>query len=73
MSGEKLTTSVAVCTCNGEKYIAEQIHSIINQSVKPNQIVVSDDCSTDKTIEIVKRVLSESGIDIKVYATEVLK
>ena len=63
MSGEKLTTSVAVCTCNGEKYIAEQIHSIINQSVKPNQIVVSDDCSTDKTIEIVKRVLSESGID----------
>ena len=63
MSGKKLTASVAICTCNGEKYIADQIKSILKQSIKPDQIAVSDDCSTDNTIEIVKRVLSESGID----------
>ncbi len=55
--------SVALCTYNGRKYVIEQLHSIINQSIKPTQIVVSDDGSTDGTVDIVKEYLSDKGIN----------
>lgn len=58
-----MTTSVAVCTYNGEKYIEEQLNSIIQQSIKPNQIVISDDNSSDNTVEIAKEILEKSGIN----------
>ena len=46
--------SVALCTFNGEKFIREQLESILNQSFKVDEIVVSDDASTDKTVNIIK-------------------
>lgn len=50
--------SVAMCTFNGEKYIKEQIESIINQSLVPDEIVICDDCSKDNTINIIKETLA---------------
>lgn len=58
----KLNYSVALCTYNGTKYVIEQLDSIINQTVPPTQIVVSDDGSTDSTKEIVDKYLSNKGI-----------
>lgn len=49
--------SVAMCTFNGEKYIKEQIESIINQSLIPDEIVICDDCSKDNTVNIIKETL----------------
>ena len=46
--------SVAMTTYNGEKYIRKQIESILNQSMKVDEIIVCDDGSTDKTVEILK-------------------
>lgn len=46
--------SVAMTTYNGEKYVRKQIESILNQSMKVDEIIVCDDGSTDKTIEILK-------------------
>ena len=46
--------SVALASYNGEKYIKEQLESILNQSVQVDEIVVSDDGSKDSTVEIVK-------------------
>ena len=63
MSSDSITTSVAICTCNGAKYIADQLKSILNQSIKPNQIVISDDNSTDNTVEIADRILAHSNIE----------
>lgn len=57
-----MTISVGVCTHNGAKYIEEQLNSIISQTVQPDEIVLSDDNSTDDTIAIAERVLSSSGI-----------
>ena len=50
--------SVAMCTYNVEKYIQEQLESIIYQSVPPDEIVICDDCSNDATLEIVKDILN---------------
>lgn len=44
--------SVALCTYNGEKFLKTQLESILNQTVKVNEIIVCDDLSTDKTKEI---------------------
>jgi glycosyltransferase involved in cell wall biosynthesis len=57
-----LTVSVAMCTHNGGLFIEEQLRSILDQSKPPAQIVVSDDASTDDTIERVKRTIAGSDI-----------
>ena len=46
--------SVCIATYNGEKYIKEQLDSILCQLGAEDEIVISDDGSTDNTIEIIK-------------------
>lgn len=46
--------SVCIATYNGEKYIKEQITSILSQLDNKDEIIVSDDGSTDNTINIIK-------------------
>lgn len=46
--------SVCINAYNSEKYIAETIESVINQTYQNLQIIVVDDASTDSTAEIVK-------------------
>lgn len=55
-----------MCTYNGEKYVNEQLESIIQQTRRPDEIIVCDDGSTDKTVNIVQKVLKESGITYKI-------
>lgn len=46
--------SVCIPTCNGEKYIQRQMDSILSQLGENDEVVISDDSSTDHTIEIIK-------------------
>lgn len=46
--------SVCMATYNGEKYIYEQLKSILNQLNTNDEVILSDDYSTDNTIEIIK-------------------
>ena len=41
-------------TYNGEKYVEEQIDSILNQTYKNINLIISDDCSKDNTRNILK-------------------
>ena len=41
--------SVALTTYNGERFLREQIDSILEQSISDIELVVCDDCSTDST------------------------
>jgi glycosyltransferase involved in cell wall biosynthesis len=52
---EHPSISVAMATYNGEKYLEEQLDSILSQTLKPLEIIVCDDQSTDGTIEILER------------------
>ena len=63
--------SVALCTYNGEKFIQEQIDSILNQSRKVDEIVVCDDGSTDKTIEILNNYSKKNPNLFKIYRNEI--
>lgn len=47
--------SVIIPVYNGEKYLDEALQSVLNQSVEPFEILIVDDCSTDRTAEIARR------------------
>ena len=46
--------SIAMASYNGERFITEQLDSILKQTYSNIEIVIVDDCSKDKTIEIIK-------------------
>jgi glycosyltransferase involved in cell wall biosynthesis len=50
--------SVALCTYNGERFIGEQVASILAQSVLPTEIVLSDDASSDETVAVAETVVA---------------
>ena len=58
--------SIALCTYNGEKYLAEQLQSLFDQTLKPNEIVVSDDGSKDNTLAIINSFKEKNIIPIRV-------
>jgi len=39
---------------NGEQFIAQTLASIARQTVRPDRVVILDNCSTDRTLEIVR-------------------
>lgn len=45
---------ILLATYNGEKYVKEQIESILSQTYKNIRLIISDDCSKDSTCEILK-------------------
>ena len=63
--------SVALCTYNGGRFIEEQLLSILRQDPCASEIVVSDDGSTDQTLEIVRRVAAaNAGSDTEIRILE---
>lgn len=56
---ERPSISVALCTHNGEPFIGHQIASILDQTVSVDEIVLSDDASSDRTVEIVEQAVSK--------------
>lgn len=46
--------SVALCTYNGERYLREQLDSLLAQTYSNMEIVAVDDGSTDRTVEVLR-------------------
>ena len=46
--------SVCMTTYNGERFVKEQIESILAQLGRDDELIISDDGSTDKTIQIIR-------------------
>lgn len=51
--------SVAMATYNGEKYIKEQISTILENLREYDELVISDDGSTDNTIDIIRNFVDK--------------
>lgn len=47
--------AVLLCTYNGEEHLAEQLESINNQSFQNIDVWISDDGSTDRTLELLEQ------------------
>ena len=57
-----MKVSVVLCVLNGERFIEEQLRSIAEQTRVPDEVLIFDDRSTDATIEIARRVCTETGL-----------
>lgn len=55
MTSTPPAVGVALCTFNGEAFVAQQVRSILDQSPAPAELVVGDDGSSDGTVEVVRR------------------
>ena len=55
--------SVVLSAYNGSKYIEEQLRSINEQEMAPDEVLIVDDCSTDNTYEIVKKYISDNKLE----------
>lgn len=47
--------SIALTTFNGEKYIQEQLESILHQTYSDFELIIIDDCSNDNTFSLLKK------------------
>jgi glycosyltransferase involved in cell wall biosynthesis len=50
--------SIALCTYNGEKFLKEQLDSLVNQTYPNLEILVFDDCSIDGTMALLEEYAS---------------
>lgn len=66
----RLTSSVALCTYNGARFVEEQVRSILAQTCPPEEIVVFDDLSTDATTAVLARIAAEMQVPIRVTVNE---
>lgn len=60
--------SVAMATYNGEAYIQEQMQSLLKQTSRIDEIIIYDDCSTDRTMDVMRSFLTSTTIPIKLFS-----
>ena len=60
-----MRVSVAMCTYNGEQYLPQQLASIAVQEQMPDELVVSDDGSTDRTLAIVEAFAATAPFPVR--------
>jgi glycosyltransferase involved in cell wall biosynthesis len=64
--------SVFMLVYNQEHFIEQTLNSILNQKTNfPFNLVIGEDCSTDKTLEIIKKYQSRYPNQIKIISSEV--
>lgn len=54
-----MKVSVLMTTYNGEKYISEQLESILQQSRLADEVIICDDCSKDGTVSIIRDFINK--------------
>lgn len=62
--------SVAMCTYNGERFLAQQLASITSQTRLPDELVVCDDQSTDRTVAIVREFAATASFPVRLFVNE---
>lgn len=62
--------SVVLCTYNGARYLREQIESILRQTRAVDEIIVSDDGSSDDTLLIAEQTLSGGSVRYRIVQNQ---
>jgi len=64
------SVSVVMATYNGAEFIGEQLRSLAAQQVRPAELIVSDDGSTDDTVPLVHRFRRHAPFPVHVAQNE---
>ncbi|WP_054491180.1 glycosyltransferase family 2 protein [Idiomarina abyssalis] len=56
-----------MATYNGAKYLSEQLESFVKQTRQPDEVIITDDCSTDHTEIIVREFAKTAPFNVEFY------
>lgn len=70
MSNYRPLISVAMCTYNGAKFVMEQLESIQNQTLLPDELIVCDDGSTDDTLTLVENFAKKASFPVHIFRND---
>lgn len=70
MSRTEPFVTILMCTYNGQKYLKEQLLSLLNQTYDNFEIIIYDDLSSDSTINIISEVMATCDVDRKIQLFE---
>jgi glycosyltransferase involved in cell wall biosynthesis len=62
--------SIAMCTYDGERFLPRQLASIAKQTRPPDELVVCDDRSSDRTVEILRDFATSVAYPVKIFENE---
>lgn len=62
--------SVALCTYNGERFLPQQLASIAKQTRLPDELVVCDDRSSDRTVALVREFAASSPYPVRIFEND---
>lgn len=54
--------SVIIPNYNNSKYLLQRLTSVYSQTLKPSEVIIIDDCSTDDSVKIIKKYISNQSI-----------
>ena len=66
----KSNTSVIIPNYNYGRFLERRINSILKQSIQPEEIIFLDNCSTDNSVEIAKKILNETSIPYEIVVNK---
>src|ERR687891_741004 len=66
----RMRISVAMCTYNGADFLTAQLASIAEQTRPPDEIIVCDDASTDRTRTLLESFARTSSIPVSLYFSD---
>lgn len=61
------SASIALCTYNGERFLEAQLQSLVAQTRHPTELVVFDDGSTDRTVQILESFVQSSPFPVRLH------
>ncbi len=62
--------SIALCTYNGERFLNQQLASMAQQTRLPDELVVCDDRSTDRTLTMVREFAASAPYPVRIFQNE---
>ena len=65
-----LDISIALATYQGERYLAQQLDSLVAQRLQPAELVVGDDGSTDGTMHIVRAFAARAPFPVRIHVNQ---
>ncbi len=67
----KPSTSIALCSYNGESFIGEQLESFLQQSVQPDELIICDDGSSDRTVDIIEMFSRKAPFPVNLICNKI--
>lgn len=64
------TVSVAMCTCNRERFVVETLEALAAQTRLPDEVVIGDDRSTDRTCKLIEDFARRAPFPVRLHHNE---